>query len=272
MHALVRLGSATLDWLDRFGDFWRFVGRAHGEGPVVLRRWRYVKLILRQMFEIGTLSLPVMMITGTFVGMVLAVQAVTQFKSAGLEGQLGAIVNMSVLRELGPVLAAVLLAGRVGGAMTAELGTMRVTEQIDALRAMAADPVRYLVAPRYIACLLLGPLLVIYADVMGIVGGYYVSVHIYDVNATLYWRHAASAVEFFDVLTGLIKSFVFSGSIALICCHKAFRCPPGAAGVGRACTEAFVTSCVVILGQDFFLNVLLGSIYEALYGFKSLIG
>jgi len=272
MGAIEHLGRRTRGHLASFGDFWRLVAQTFRGVPAGLTRRRDLRRLAEQMFEVGTRSLPVVMITGMFVGMVLAVQAVAQFKSAGLEAQLGAIVNLSVLRELGPVLAAVLLAGRVGGAFTAELGTMRVTEQIDALRAMGADPVRHLVTPRFLACMLLGPFLVIYADVMGIFGGYYVSVHLYNVNASLFWLHAAGAIEFFDIAIGLVKSVLFSGAIALISCHKAFHCQAGAAGVGRACTEGFVASCMVILTLDFFLNVLLGTIYVSLYGVKALVG
>ena len=272
MSAIAELGRRTTDWLGTFGDFWRFTAATNVASLRSLRRWQNLRLVATQMYEIGTCSLPVMMVTGMFVGMVLAVQAVTQFKNAGLEGQLGAIVNLSVLRELGPVLSAVLLAGRVGGAITAELGTMRVTEQIDAMRAMGTDPVRYLVSPRFLACLLLGPFLVVYADVMGMLGGYYVCVLIYNVNSSVYWTHAASMIEFFDILMGIIKIFLFSGAIALICCHKAFNCRSGAAGVGRACTEAFVTSCMAILVADFFLNVVLDTVYQALYGYKVMIG
>ncbi len=272
MHVIAQLGQRTIDQLEGFGQFWRFAGQTIAAAPTCLARWRNIRLVMLQMFEIGTRSLPVMMVTGMFVGMVLAVQAVGQFKSAGLEGQLGAVVNLSVLRELGPVLAAILMAGRGGGAITAELGTMRVTEQIDALRAMGADPVRHLASPRFIACVVLGPFLVVYADLMGIAGGYYVSVFIYDVNATQYWLHAVGAIEGFDVAMGLIKSVFFSGVIALICCHRAFWCQPGAAGVGRACTESFVVSCMMILTLDFFLNVVLDVFYSSFYGFRSVIG
>lgn len=266
MAVIEHVGARTTRWLEEFGDFWRFTGRTHVAAPVSLSRWHGLRLLLEQMFEIGTRSLPVILITGTFVGMVLAVQTVQQFQSAGLESQLGVIVNLSVIRELGPVLAGVLLAGRVGGAIAAEVGTMRVTEQIDALRAMGADPIRHLVAPRFLACTLLSPFLVIYADVMGILGGYYIASYVYNVSAADYWRYSDTAIEFFDVGLGLIKSVMFGGTMALICCFKAFRCAPGAAGVGRACTEAFVVSCMMILALDFFLNVLLGAIYQALYG------
>ena len=229
-----------------------------------------VRLLLEQMYEVGTCSLPVVMITGAFVGMVLAAQSVLQFKAVGLEAQLGAIINVSVVRELGPVLAAVMLAGRVGGALAAELGTMRVTEQIDALRAMGADPIRVLVVPRFLACLLLMPVLVLYADLTGILGGYVIGVGVYRIDAADYWRTAAEQVQMFDIVSGLIKSVFFAGTMGLISCYRGFRCRPGAAGVGRACTQSFVESCMMILALDFFLGVLLSTGYMLAWGARPL--
>ncbi len=230
-----------------------------------------MRLILPQFHLIGTRSIPVVMITGVFVGMVLAVQAVVQFRAIGYTAAMGAIVNLSVVKELGPVLAGIMLAGRVGGGLTAELGTMRVTEQIDALRAMGTDPLRVLVVPRFLACVLLIPMLVIYADFMGILGGYVISVHVYGVNAGEFWRHATDSVETWDLLHGIIKSVFFAASISLICCYKGFKCAPGAAGVGKACTQSFVASCMAILSLDFFVGMFLNSLYETLYGVKVVI-
>ena len=196
---LARAVSASLRKMVGFGDFCRFCGRTFSWSVTDIGRGRTMRLLLAQMFEVGTRSLPVVMITGAFVGMVLAAQSVLQFKAVGLEARLGAIVNLSVVRELGPVLAAVMLAGRVGGALSAELGTMRVTEQIDALRAMGADPIRVLVVPRFLACLLLLPFLVLYADFTGILGGYIIGVYVYQINAGEFWEHAARTVEMFDI-------------------------------------------------------------------------
>ena len=140
-------------------------------------------LIWTQMNIIGVRSLPVIMVTGAFVGMTLAIQAYDQLAGMGLEEHLGVLINVSVVKELGPVLAAVMLAGRIGGALTAELGTMKVTEQIDAVRSMGTDPLEYLVVPRLLACLLLTPLLIIYADLMGIIGGYFISVIQLHINS-----------------------------------------------------------------------------------------
>jgi phospholipid/cholesterol/gamma-HCH transport system permease protein len=264
----VNMGRRVVRNVETFGDFCVFSGQSFTWLSDGLTKTRNLRLLLQQFYEIGTKSVPVVMITGAFVGMVLAVQAVMQFKAVGMEAQMGTIVNLSVLRELGPVLAGVMLAGRVGGGLTAELGTMRVTEQIDALSAMGASPLRVLVIPRFLACVLLIPMLVIYTDLMGILGGYVISVYIYAVNSAEFWRYAAISVDNFDIFYGPIKSVFFGAAISLICCYKGFRCAPGAAGVGRACTESFVASCMTILALDFFLGMLLNTLYEAAYGLK----
>ena len=266
MDIIANLGQTTLRSLDRFGDFCRFSGRAFAWAPAGMTSWRRLKLLNRQLFEIGSKSILVVMITGVFIGMVLAVQVVQQFKAVGLEAQMGAIINLSVLRELGPVLAGLMLAGRVGGGLTAELGTMRVTEQIDALRAMGSDPIRVLVVPRLIASAVMIPILVLYADIMGIWGGYVVSVHIYNVNAADFWRFAEQSVMMFDIFFGPIKCIFFGVALSLISCYKGFNCAPGAAGVGKACTEAFVASAMAILCLNFFLGMLLTTIQLGAWG------
>ncbi|MBS3821013.1 MAG: MlaE family lipid ABC transporter permease subunit [Planctomycetes bacterium] len=271
MALLARFGLLVLNALDAFGDFVRFSGRALAWVMPGLSR-RRLQPMLDQFFDVGTRSVPVVMVTGLFVGGVLAVQAADQFKAIGLIAQMGTIVNLSVLRELGPVLAAVLLAGRVGGGLTAELGTMRVTEQIDALRAMGADPIRVLVVPRFLACVLLIPVLVFYACFMGILGGYVVSVYLFGANSAEFWRNAADSVMTYDIVYGPIKSVFFGAVIALICCYKGFRCEAGAAGVGRACTEAFVASCMAILGLNLFLGMFLNTVIEMIWGLRVLLG
>jgi phospholipid/cholesterol/gamma-HCH transport system permease protein len=267
-ETVAELGRRTARNVEGFGDFCTFSGRSLAWTKEGLSHLRGLRLVLVQCFEIGTMSIPVVMITGAFVGAVLAVQAVMQFKAIGMAAEMGTVVNLSVLRELGPVLTGVMLAGRVGGGLTAELGTMRVTEQIDALIAMGASPLRVLVVPRVLGCVLLIPVLVVYADFMGILGGYAVSVYIYGVNGADFWRNAATSVDNFDVFYGPIKSIFFGVAISLICCYKGFRCAPGAAGVGRACTESFVASCMAILALDFFLGMLLNTVYESIYGLK----
>jgi len=164
-----------------------------------------------------------------------------------------------------------MLAGRIGGALTAELGTMNVTEQIDAIRSMGTDPVRYLAAPRVLACLLLTPFLIIYADLMGIVGGYFVSVIQLGINSRAYWSFSASGVELWDVAIGVIKGLFFGVAIAVISCYKGFTCKEGAHGVGQACTEAFVASFISILALDFALAVIFKSIYNTFWPLRSLV-
>ena len=216
--------------------------------------------------------MPVIMITGAFVGMTLAVQAYDQLAGLGLEEHLGVLINISVVKELGPVLAAVMLAGRIGGALTAELGTMNVTEQIDAIRSMGTDPVRYLVAPRVLACLLLTPILIIFADLMGALGGAMVSCVQLGINSRAYWSFSAYGVQLWDVSIGVAKGFFFGAAIAVISCYKGFTCKEGAEGVGRACTEAFVASFISILALDFALAVIFKAVYLTFWPMRSLVG
>ena len=272
MGVLTEVGRSTQDRLAALGDFCAF-GLKTISSPIVhgpMQR-RDLRLLAPQLYEVGTRSVPVVMVTGLFVGMVLAVQTVPQFAGIGLLARVGAVVNHSVLKELGPVLAGILLAGRIGGGLTAELGTMHVTEQIDALRAMGCDPIRVLVVPRFLACILLIPLLVLYANFVGILGGYLVSVHIYGVSGVDFWRYSQGTVGLYDLFYGPIKSVFFGAAMSLICCYKGFRCAPGAAGVGRACNESFVVSCMAVLGLDLFLGMLLNTIYLVLYGWKQVL-
>jgi phospholipid/cholesterol/gamma-HCH transport system permease protein len=220
---------------------------------------------LPNFYQIGVLSLPVVALTGTFIGMVLAVQTNAQFREMHMETRLGAGINMALVRELGPVLAATMLAGRVGSAMAAELGTMRVTEQIDALTSMGANPIHYLVVPRFLACLLLIPCLAVMADFMGVVGAWFYSYMVLGIDSHHYWTHSEKYVGAFDLFAGIFKSVFFGGIIALVSCHRGFNCDPGAEGVGRAATSAFVTSFVVILVVDLILGIFLDGIYMALW-------
>jgi phospholipid/cholesterol/gamma-HCH transport system permease protein len=232
-------------------------------------RWLFARLpqrgtLLPNFYQVGVLSLPVIALTGTFIGMVLAVQSYFTFRDLGLETRLGAVINMTLVRELGPVLAATMLAGRVGSAMAAELGTMRVTEQIDALESMGADPIHYLVVPRFLACIFLIPTLTIMADFMGVVGGYVYSVSFLNIDPHHYWYNSQRFVHTFDLFSGIFKSVFFGGAIALVSCYRGFHCTPGAEGVGRAATAAFVWSFVLILIIDLLLGKLM---YTAYYQF-----
>ena len=266
------VGAKTIRGVGNIGQFARFVLQASTASLRSFSRSQTYPLIWTQMLLIGVRSVPVIMVTGAFVGMTLAVQAYDQLAGMGLEEHLGVLINISVVKELGPVLAAVMLAGRVGGALTAELGTMNVTEQIDAVKSMGTDPVFYLVAPRVLACLLLTPFLIIYADLLGILGGYFVSVIQLGINNRAYWTFSASGVELWDVAVGVIKGFFFGGAIAAISCYKGFTCREGAHGVGQACTEAFVASFISILALDFALVVISKAIYNTFWPFKSLVG
>src|SRR5262245_46747916 len=262
--------GGLLGALINFGRFWEFTGQVFRGVFASLGTRRLFRLLIPQSYEIGCRTVPVILVTGAFVGMVLAVQSVDQFKSVGVEDRMGVVINVSVVRELGPVLAAVMLAGRIGGALTAELGTMNVTEQIDALRSMGADPIRYLVVPRFLACMLLAPLLTAYCDLMGAWGGAFIAIGINHVRSGPYWDFTANAVDLYDLNTGFLKAIIFGAAIGLVSCYKGFHCRAGAEGVGRACTEAFVTSFIAILILDFFIAVLMQSVFNLLYGFKAL--
>lgn len=255
-------GGAVVDGIVAIGDMAIFTWH--------MLRWMVSRLpsrgtVLINFYQVGALSLPVVALTGTFIGMVLAVQSYAQFHAIGLDSRLGAVINGTLVKELGPVLAATMLAGRVGGAMAAVLGTMRVTEQIDALTAMGADPIHYLVVPRFLACILLIPALTIMADFMGIVGGYFYSVVILGIDHAAYLNHSREGVTGFDLFSGIFKSFFFGGIIAIVSCYRGFHCEPGADGVGKAATTAFVYSFVLILAIDLFLTIVLNSIYYTLY-------
>src|SRR5437868_8296810 len=265
-----RVGRATNNTLAAFGDFFVFAGRTIMWLFFAGLRPKNLRLVFPQMYEVGVRSVPVVGVTGAFIGMVLAIESITQFRTIGQEQRLGSVINLSVVKQIGPVLAAVMLAGRIGGALTAELGTMNVTEQLDALRVMGADPIRYLVVPRFVACVLLTPLLTIYSDFLGVLGGWLISVPFLGVPNQPYWFYSAQGVDTWQVMEGLIKSVFFGGSIGLISCYKGFTCGSGASGVGRACTESFVSSFLTIIVLNFFFAHLLRAAYTALYGTRGL--
>ncbi len=215
------------------------------------------RVILNQMQEVGVRSFPVVMITAAFTGMVLALQSFTGFKRFGAESMVGTVVALSVTRELGPVLTGLMVSGRVGSAMAAELGTMRVTEQIDALYTLATNPIKYLIVPRFLAAMIMLPILVVFADVIGILGGYLVSVQILGTNPTLYFRRTWGYLEPIDLYSGLLKAVFFGMIIATISCYQGFSAQGGAEGVGRATTKAVVLSSLTILISNYFITVFL---------------
>ena len=257
-----QIGRFVVDAVADLGRFAIFCGHVFRWLFTSVPQWR---LLGPQFFHIGVQSLPVILITGAFVGMVLAVQSYFHFEAIGRGAWSGPVINLSILKELGPVLAGIMLAGRVGGALAAELGTMKVTEQIDAMRAIGADPIRHLVVPRFIATFLLIPFLTIYCDFIGILGAYLVTAG-YGVDKYEYWLKSAQAIENWDIFAGVLKATFFGASIALISCYKGFQSRQGAEGVGRAATEAFVASFVAILMLDLGLVMLLRSIYTILWG------
>lgn len=265
------LGANLIDGLVAFGNFWTFSGQAVAFIPIEVATVRGWRRLLPQCFYIGTRSVPVIMLTGMFIGIILVTQGFEQFDNAGLKYHLGGIVNISITSELGPVLAGVMLAGRVGGALTAELGTMNVTEQLLALRSMGADPIRHLVTPRFLACLLLAPLLTAYADLIGAVGAWLVFILYYGGESAPWWHQSQAMVEQWHIGTGVLKAVFFGGAIGMVSCYKGFHCKPGAQGVGEACTQSFVVSFILILVLDFFLNIVLNALYNMWYGFRSLI-
>jgi phospholipid/cholesterol/gamma-HCH transport system permease protein len=253
-------GQVFIEGITALGKFGLFVWQTLAWTMQLPKR----ETIFPNLYAVGVSSLPVVALTGTFIGMVLSVQSYAQFAQMGLETRLGAVINMTLVRELGPVLAATMLAGRVGSAMAAELGTMRVTEQIDALASMGANPIRYLVVPRFLACLLMIPALTAMADFMGVAGGHFYSVWVLGIDIHHYWSNSAEFVTNFDLFSGIIKSFFFGSAIALVACYQGFHCDAGAEGVGRAATASFVYSFVAILILDLFLGILLESINQSM--------
>ncbi len=267
-QAIERLGHSTRDLIEAFGEFWVFVGRTFMWLIESGLRWRTWRLLLPQMYEVGVRSVPVIAITGAFIGMVMAIESYSTFKAIGQEDRMGSIINLSVVKQIGPVLAAVMLAGRIGGALTAELGTMNVTEQLDALRVMGSDPIRFLVVPRLLACVILLPMLTIYSDLLGVLGGWLISTRFLGIPGSPYWMYSAQGVDTWQIMEGLTKSVFFGGAIGLVSCYKGFHCGSGASGVGRACTESFVTSFIAIIVLNFFFAHLLRAMYESLYGVR----
>lgn len=226
-----------------------------------------LNLIFKQFYDIGVASLPVVAITGFSTGLVLAAQSFYQLSDKGLASVTGIMVGKAMITELGPVLSAFMVTGRVGSAMTAELGTMLVTEQVDALKTMAVNPIRYLVAPRLISGMVMMPLLAIFGIIMGIFGGYLISVHFFGMAPSSYFDPMPIHITTFDVLTGLVKSFVFGVFIMTISCYKGMSTSGGAAGVGQATTNSVVISYCCILLSDFFLTMALNLLYDKIARF-----
>lgn len=214
----------------------------------------YFKQLLLQFLEVGFYSLPVVALTTTFAGMVIALQTYTGFARVSAEGAVSMVVWIAVTRELAPVMAGLMVAGRIGASMAAELGTMRVTEQIDALSTLSTNPFKYLISPRVVAGLLMLPILVLIGDVLGICGGYLIGVYKLDFNATSYLVNTWNFMQPMDVISGLVKAAVFGFIITLMGCYNGFYSKGGAQGVGAATTNAVVSSSILILVFNYIIT------------------
>jgi phospholipid/cholesterol/gamma-HCH transport system permease protein len=214
----------------------------------------YARLFARQLVEIGFFSLPVVALTAVFSGMVLALQSYTGFQRFSAEGAVATVVVLSITRELAPVLAGLMVAGRVGASMAAEIGTMRVTDQIDALTTLSTNPMKYLVTPRLLAGTVALPLLVLVADILGVAGGFIVSVYKLGFNPGSYMQNTWRYLEFIDVFSGLVKAAVFGFVVALMGCYHGYNSRGGAQGVGAATTNAVVSASILILAFNYVVT------------------
>ena len=246
-------------WLSGLGNFGLLVKEVIVSLFTLRVAWRD---LVYQIYFIGVKSQTVVLVTGAFTGMVLAAQAYYQFHQVKMDTATLALVGVSMCSELGPVLTSLMVAGRVGAAIAAELGTMRVTEQIDALRTLATHPVDYLVLPRLLAAIIVMPILTAEAITIGIAGGYVVGVYLLGIDPTYSWHNMLRYTTIPDFAIGQIKSLTFGGIIAIIGCYKGMTCRDGAEGVGHATTEAVVYASISILISNFFLTLLLGRLFH----------
>ncbi|MBI4398382.1 MAG: ABC transporter permease [Candidatus Omnitrophica bacterium] len=250
---LIDLGAKSLDLLKNIGGI--FILFMQVIRATFARPFR-VREMIHQMNLVGVKSFPLVFLTAIFTGMVLALQSAYQLKKFSALQFTADLVSLSITRELGPVLTAMVVAGRVGAGMTAELGTMKVTEQIDALRSLATDPVRYLAVPRVMACFFMMFILTVYADFIGIAGGYVVSIFKLGLSSDQYLNRLFIALYPKDVFTGLIKAFSFGLVVSIVGCYYGFQAKGGAEGVGRATTLSVVTSLITIIALDCFFTAL----------------
>ena len=251
MNPLAIIGRLFLAFLAAVGDLTLFAVQAIVRG---VSGPYYPRMIIRQMIDIGYYSLPVVGLTAIFTGMVLALQSHTGFSRFEAQSAVATIVVLSMTRELGPVLAGLMVAGRVGASMAAEIGTMRVTEQIDALTTLSTDPFKYLVWPRLIAGLLMLPLLVMVADIIGVFGGYIIGIYKLNFSAYDYINRTFEFLEVQDVMSGLVKAAVFGFLVALMGCYQGYHSKGGAQGVGAATTKAVVSASILILTANYVVT------------------
>lgn len=253
LERLRELGTKFLNFMKYIGSLWTlFVETLLWTFRPPFKR----KQIMDQMNKIGVNSVPIVFLTSLFTGMVLALQSAYQMQKISATMYIASLVSLSMCRELGPVLTALVVAGRVGASITAELGTMKVTEQVDALETLATNPVKYLAVPRFVALFFMLPLLTIYADFIGILGGYLVGVGKLGITSSLYWRMTYDPLVLKDFFTGLIKSFAFAIIICIVACYQGLNSEGGAEGVGRATTLSVVSSFILIISADCFFTAL----------------
>ncbi len=251
---LNKIGETTINFFEEVGSVFQLFSVSIKKS---FEKKLNAKNIYEQMVRIGIDSIPVALITAFFVGMVFAVQIATEFAKFGAGKMVGGVMAIAVARELAPVLTAVVLAGRVGAAIAAELGTMNVTQQIDAMYAFGTTPVRYLVVPRFLASIIMFPVLTIFSMVIGFIGSYLVSVFIVQISPTGYMETTEQFLKNWDIIGGLLKSVVFGALISIIACYKGLSAKNGAKGVGEVTTSAVVTSLITIFIANYFLSVAL---------------
>lgn len=223
----------------------------------LFRRPRYIRETFEQMDLMGVGSLTIIVLTGFFTGAVLALQTASSLRSFGAVGLTGQLVAMSLVRELGPVLSALMLAGRIGSGIASELGSMVVTDQVNAMRALGTDPIKKLVTPRMMAAVSMCPLLTAVCNFFGLIGGWLVALYELKLRSSLYWSMAFNSLSYNDLIAGLSKPLVFGFIVALVGCHKGLRTRGGTQGVGRSTTESVVAASILVIVSDFFLNKLI---------------
>jgi len=247
------IGSSTISFLYFLGGLANLSARTVYWTFLPPFKWQR---FLEEAKKAGVESLPIVTLVSLFIGIILALQSAYQLQRLGSEMYIASLVALSLVRELGPVITALVVAGRVGAAIAAELGSMQVTEQIDALETLATNPIKYLVVPRFLALSLMLPLLTLYANIIGIVGGYLICVMKLGVSASMYFTLTFDSLVFKDLFTGLFKTVVFGMIIAFVCCFEGFNVEGGAEGVGKATTHAVVASFILIIMADCFITAL----------------
>jgi phospholipid/cholesterol/gamma-HCH transport system permease protein len=250
-NILQKIGATVLEFSGATGRFTLFTTNSASH---IIRPPIYLRQLLRQMLDIGYYSLPVVGLTALFTGMVLALQSYTGFSRFNAESAIANVVVLSMTRELGPVLAGLMVAGRIGAAIAAEIGTMRVTEQIDALTTLSTSPFKYLIAPRLLAGIITLPILVLIADIIGVMGGWLVGVYRLDFNSANYIQQTIDFMEPMDVISGLVKAAAFGFIITLMGCYHGYNSKGGAAGVGTATRNAVVSASILILITNYIMT------------------